>query len=216
MARSPTWFVIAALAAIAPAGADYYSVDSAELREHGHCAIDAWYAATHRDPSSFNLDVGCHYIPNLDLSLDTSFRRGDAILHEIEFQTAFRTPGPGPGVGLVAGAEWEDGRIRRYFAHAPITARVRDGRWALHANLGWAYDRAPARHLATWGVRSDLDLSRRTELIVEVFGAEREESTFQGGLRLHPSDRVFVDLGYGRELRTRGASWYVIGARLQF
>jgi hypothetical protein len=111
-----------------------------------------------------------------------------------------------------------DASTRDVYVNVPLSFSFSDDQFVLHTNTGWLHDGAAKRHIATWGVAAETQLSERVGLIAEAFGQVSRESFFQLGLRFWiVPNRVQIDTTYGNRIGSAHgdqARWFSIGLRL--
>lgn len=230
-ARSATLLAAALLAAAgmargpAPLTAQQYVVDDAEIVDRGACHVEAW----HGRRASWILPA-CQPVTNLELTAGVGFVDvGDGnreAEYAIEAKTLLRPLEPNDwGVGAVLGvgpnpsAVPGERTLGDLYAFLPASLSLRDDRWIVHGNVGWAWDRETADaddHHLTWGVRADLSLLPAVSLIGELAGEDDIRPEVQTGVRLHfPDAGVEMDLSWGGHLEAghRGAG-FTLGAQV--
>ncbi|MCC5913574.1 MAG: hypothetical protein JJU46_04290 [Balneolaceae bacterium] len=122
----------------------------------------------------------------------------------------------GYAYGLVAAPVFNfDGEIEEFFSYIPVSMMLPDQASVLHINLGiegtnnefvevangsagseweWAF---------TTGIRGDFALSERVAILSEIFTANFETPSFQGGFRFSiVPDLVEMDVTYGQGFRS--------------
>ena len=107
---------------------------------------------------------------------------------------------------------------RDIYVNVPLSFSFADDQLVLHTNTGWLREGASKRHIATWGMAAETQVSERIGLIAEAFGQVSRDSFYQLGLRFWVvPNRVQIDTTYGNRigsLHGDQARWFSIGLRL--
>lgn len=190
------------------AQAQQWIVDDAGITEPGACQVETWWGEEERW-----VLPACTLVPRTEVTLGAGwFDRGAGSLDPhlfVEAKVLGRDPDALPwGWGVVVGTalSLEDGgdRASEVFGYVPLTLALESIPLVLHANAGWALERelvdgqGEDTRGGIWGLRGDLGLSSRVELLAEVQGMFGEGAEAQAGLRFVPiPDRLAVDVSYG-------------------
>ena len=85
----------------------------------------------------------------------------------------------------------------------------------MHMSLGWLRDKATRDDKATWGLGTEVKLTRRVTGILEAFGDQCSQPYVQTGLRYTVSPDLFqLDLTFGQQHHgTADARWVSFGLR---
>jgi hypothetical protein len=104
------------------------------------------------------------------------------------------------------------------YVNVPLSISFADDQFVLHTNTGWLRDGLAKRHVATWGVGTETQLSERVGLVAEAFGQVSRDSFYQLGMRFWVvPNRVQIDTTYGNRIGSvqgNQARWFSIGLRL--
>lgn len=128
----------------------------------------------------------------------------------------------GWGWGIAAGVdrhlhrEAANGWPGDEYVYVPVSVSFRDDDVVLHVNGGAVHRRDLDRHIATWGLGSEIKLRDDLYLIPEAFGNDRGRPFFQLGLRHWiVKDRLQMDATFGNRLSGDTAErWFSVGLRV--
>jgi len=218
---------ILALLAVLPTlayGARPFVTDDTRIADPGSCQVESWAKGQNGGQEAWLLPA-CNPFGNLELSAGVGELRPVGAQPSryvlLQAKTLFRELQPnGFGWGLAMGAvsrrdaDGEGCRLSSVYAYFPFSASFRNDQWLVHANLGFQQEKVPRRTNPTWGVGTEVTISRDLSVIGETYGDNRRNPFWQAGLRywLMPG-KVQVDATRGGET-SRGGNWFSVGIRL--
>lgn len=204
------------------AHAQQFAVDDAGITEAGACQIEAWWG----EAEQFFLPA-CTLLPRTEVSLGAArFDRGNGILEThatLEAKWMGRDPeanlwGWGVVVGSAFAAQRSPREASQVYAYVPVTLHLEQLSLDLHANAGWVReqevhgDHTHIHNGVSLGLRGDLAVATRLQLIGEVSGVVGDPLEAQLGVRLVMLEDVLsLDLSHGFLPTTseRGLGWQV-------
>ena len=203
--------------------------DDARVVDGKSCQVESWVRMEHGRTEMWALP-GCNFGSDIEFTLGSGRFRQDGLAASDWIAQAKALLKPiaanGWGAAVSAGVVQHrpfgaEGLTRDVYINVPLSFSFADDQFVLHTNTGWLRDGAAKRHVATWGVGTETQLSERIGLVAEAFGQVSRDSPtsfFQLGLRFWViPNRVQVDSTYGNRIGSaRGdqARWFSIGLRL--
>jgi len=197
--------------------------DDARVVDPKACQVESWARRNQDGTNEFWAQPACNFTGNLEVTVGGAVTResggstrGSAQV--LQGKTLFKPlDANGWGWGLALGTMRDPGAGggRNWYGYVPASFSFLDDRFVLHANVGWQRDQGTRRNHVTWGLGSEAQLSERTFLIAETFGAADGKPHYQMGVRywLVP-ERVQVDTTYGNRFGGGGDRWISVGLRL--
>lgn len=204
-----------------------FIVDDARVVDKGACQLESWrknnadgsheyWALPACNPFGVEITAGGGYLsrgPDVRDEVDYQFQ-GKYLFRSLETN--------GWGYGLSAGAlrhadiNTQQNLIGNYYFYFPISRSFLDDRFVLLLNLGAIDNRDLNRRGASWGVGTEIYLTRRFMLAAESYGAAGFDKFAQVGFRFWVvPDHVQLDASYGGNLGAwERQHWNSIGIRL--
>ena len=166
-----------------------FVTDDARLTSAGSCQLESW-ARLYRHSTELWALPACNPTGNLELSFGGGQARTDGAgtSHDyvLQLKTLMRPLrrndwGIGIALGTIRHPQVNPGPnlLGNTYAYLPFSASFADDRLVVHANLGWLRDKASHRSQLTWGLGSEVLLSRQWTLVAESFGANAGASYWQ-------------------------------------
>lgn len=195
--------------------------DDARIVDDKSCQVESWARRNQGGSSEFWAQPACNFTGNLEVTLGGGWTREDGrtgnTAQVFQGKTLFKSlETNGWGIGLVAGTARNprEGGARTWYGFVPASFSFADDRFVLHTNLGWQRDQETRKKHVTWGLGSETQLSERSYLIAETFGAGDGKPSYQMGVRYWVvPNRVQVDTTYGNRFGG-GERWISVGLRL--
>ena len=203
--------------------------DDARVVDAKSCQVESWVRMEHGHSEMWALP-GCNFAGDIELTLGGGRLRQDGLTASDFVAQAKALLKPlaanGWGAAVTGGVVQHrpfggDTSARDAYVNVPLSFSFADDRFVLHTNTGWLHDGAAKRHIATWGVGTETQLSERAGLVAEAFGQVSRASSasfYQLGLRFWVvPNRVQIDTTYGNRIGSAQgdqARWFSIGLRL--
>ena len=203
--------------------------DDARVVDAQSCQVESWIRMEHARTEMWALP-GCNFGSDIEFTLGGGRFRQDGLTASDLVAQAKVLLKPlaanGWGAAVTGGVVQHrpfghDAWARDVYVNVPSSFSFADDQFVLHTNTGWLRDGAAKRHIATWGVGTETQLSERVGLVAEAFGQVSRDSPtsfFQLGLRFWViPNHVQIDTTYGNRIGSaRGdqARWFSIGLRL--
>ena len=220
--------VLLAIAASPVWGARPFVTDDARLTTDGSCQLETW-TRIYRDSTEFWALPACNPGGNLELTLGA----GRAIYDEpgrspnsdyvFQAKTLLRRLTPNDvGIGIAAGTVRHPAvnpgpnLLGNTYVYLPLSVSLADDALVVHVNAGWLRETRTHRHLTTWGVGTEWNVSERITWMAETFGDSHPNTYWQAGGRfsLIPQ-RLQVDATIGQNAGGMQASrWVSFGLRI--
>jgi len=208
-----------------------YMVDDFDVNDAGICTLEASYGAARNGDIIAASTPGCGFkLGKLPMEIDGEFQRTRA--SDVWTANAGTTVKAvllpmtnHVGIGLSTTALWDTttGASASTNINLPVTLELTN-QLRLHVNGGWLYDRGFGQSFATWGISPEYTLNRYVQLTVELFqqsGKTVDPRTvntprLQTGVRLSPTDKLDIDVIYGRNINGENAHWVTVGFTVEF
>ena len=200
--------------------------DDARVVDAKSCQVESWVRMEHRHTEMWALP-GCNFAGDVELTLgggrllQDGLTASDLVAQAKALLKPLAANGWGAAItgGMVQHRPFGGiASVRDMYVNVPLSFSFADDRFVLHTNTGWLHDGASRRHIATWGVGTETQLSERVGLVAEAFGQVSRASFYQLGLRFWiVPNRVQIDTTYGNRIgSTHGdqGRWFSIGLRL--
>lgn len=200
--------------------------DDARVVDAKSCQVESWARFEHSRREMWALP-GCNFGGDVEFTAGGGRFRDDGLTASDLLAQAKALVRPlavnGWGAAVTAGVAQHrpfgrDASTRDVYVNVPLSFSFADDQFVLHTNTGWLHEGASRRHVATWGVAGETQISERVGVIAEAFGQVSRESFYQLGLRFWVvPNRVQIDTTYGNRIgSTAGdqARWFSIGLRL--
>ena len=200
--------------------------DDARVVDPKACQVESWARRNQNGTNEFWAQPACNFTGNLEVTVGGALTRennGGPTHHSaqvLQGKTLFKPLeangwGYGLAVGTVRDPRSGSGGGRSWYSYVPASFSFADDRFVLHTNLGWQRDQGTRRNHVTWGLGSETQLTERSYLIGETFGAGDGKPHYQMGVRywIIPN-RVQVDTTYGNRFGGGGERWISVGLRL--
>jgi hypothetical protein len=202
------------------------NTDDAGVLDRGACELElarGRETAEGERSTGTGLQLGCGVGAGTQLALGVDRTRAAGERSRgttLSAKTALR-PGDDAGWSLGAALAWasEPGRGQRHAGTelALLHTRSLGDAFTLHANLGHARDEITGRRSTPWGLALEHAGWGPVAAMAEVFGDDRERPAWNAGLRWTAlPERLFLDVAYGRQLRSGGPRALSFGAKLGF
>lgn len=197
--------IIVAAPALAAGGA--HVVDDAAVETPGTCHFENWATLATGPSGLLNISPACtrKTWPNIELgaSFTHSWAAG-ARQSQIGLTPKFllRSEDAGVGVGVATSLAYGtgSGRFEAASVIVPITVPVTPG-LRINLNAGWQWVRSAGGHALFVGAQSEIKLTGKLNLMVEIFARDQGKVGSQVGLRWTPGKSNFdIDLLGGRYL----------------
>lgn len=194
--------LVAAASTTAWAGRPLDTEDASVL-EDKRCQVEAWVDRS-RESTQAWFAPACNFGANIEWQVgfgrsreegtshfNESYAQAKTVFKPIEDDSAW-------GVGLVLGVT----RLPRQETHrgwdnpyAIVPVSFAMGESLLHANVGWARDKAERRDVTLWAVAFEAPQVGRFTPLAEAFGENSERPFVRAGLRMNlVEDQVDLDL----------------------
>lgn len=202
-----------------------FVTDDARLTNEGQCQLETW-SRQYRNSSEFWLLPACNLTGNFEISLGTGLAHdtpnGKSQDYIVQGKTLFRKLktddwGWGLALGHVMHPAINPGPnlLGNTYSYIPVSRSFMQDTLIVHMNMGWLKDKATGDNKLTWGLGSELSLSKRVLGIAEAFGDQRSAPYYQTGFRYAVQPDLFqLDLTFGQQ-RHGGANnrWISFGLR---
>ena len=203
--------------------------DDARVVDAKSCQVESWVRKENGDQGRTELWAlpGCNFGADIEVTLGGGRLRQDGLTASDLVAQAKGLLKPleanGWGAAATVGVVQHrplgrDASTRDVYVNVPLSFSFADDQFVLHTNTGWLHEGASKRHIATWGVGTETQLSERVGLVVEAFGQVSRDSFYQLGLRFWiVPNRVQIDTTYGNRIgpsHGNQARWFSIGLRL--
>ena len=221
--------LLAATCSIAPVAdaARPMVTDDARIVDPGACQLETW-RRFNRDSKEYWALPACNPTGNLELTLGSAELpvedlglRGTTRTVQIQGKTLFKTLetnsyGYGLAVGGIVRSRGAADEVPNYYAYLPYTRSWLDDRVVMHVNVGVQREGVDPLNSLTWGVGTEIAVTRRAYVIAESFGNNHTLRSYQGGMRVWlVPNHVQIDATVGAQAGDLGASrWFSIGMRL--
>ena len=227
--RQPSMrFPVACLLGLAPmtvsAAGGHFVVDDTVVAGPGNVVAEVWYSrqSSGNDERVAVLNYGLH--SRGEIGLEAGRERQEGVDNDLVGLTSKWTlaeyAAEGIGVAVAGGvfADPDTDRFQEAEVFFPVAVPLGgNDRAMFRYNLGWSHQRdADDRDVLTWGFGAEAELVPRVSAIVEIYGDQRDSTEIQTGVRLDLADLAALDVGYGRERRDRGTSWWTVGLAAEF
>lgn len=200
--------------------------DDARVVDAKACQVESWLRIEHGRTELWALP-GCNFAGDVEFTLGGGrFRDEGQTASDLLAQAKVLIKplaANGWGAAITGGAVRHrplggDASFTDVYVNVPLSFSFADDQFVLHTNAGWLRDGAAQRHVATWGVGTESQLSARVGIVAEAFGQVSRESFYQLGLRFWVvPNRVQIDTTYGNRIGSahgNQARWFSIGLRL--
>jgi hypothetical protein len=200
--------------------------DDARVVDAKSCQVESWVRMEHSRTEMWALP-GCNFSNDIEFTLGGGrFRQGGLNASDWLGQAkALIKPLASNGWGAAVSAGvvqhrpfGREASTKDVYVNVPLSFSFADDQFVLHTNTGWLREGTSRRHVGTWGLGTETQLSERVGLVAEAFGQVSRDSFYQLGLRFWVvPNRVQIDTTYGNRIGpTRGdqARWFSIGLRL--
>jgi hypothetical protein len=184
-----------------------YQLETFIKRQHSFGEKEFWFLPAHNPGGPVEFTVGGI---SIDSTLDRNSRAALA-----QAKTLFKKlERNGAGYALTLGLTRLHQDTNPY-VNGIGSFSLADDRVVLHSNLGARRDSEAGLTRATWGVGSEITLTRRLYGIAEIFGERGEKPTRHVGLRFWVvPDRVQIDSTLGEQVSSPSRRFHSIGLRL--
>ncbi len=191
---------IFAAISVNPAHSQQMWVDDAEITTYPSFQLETWYGSI----ESWFLPA-ISPLPCLELSTGVSFDSDDDFRHtswlfEGKVAPSFAITDE-HGFAMVAGFTTSpEIRTESAYLYVPYTRSILNNNSLLHVNLGYSATRDEEwNHGVFYGIRADIDMGSRTQLLSEIFTTDFDTPGFQAGVRIFLIDELLeMDITYGR------------------
>lgn len=239
MMRNDRWWLapvmLAASALLSAQRADAaggaYAVDDAEIGKVGECQVESWISFASNHDLIATTTPACVVNLGIPVELDVVAQRMRA---DSVWTTTAGIAGKANlipiatgkfGLAVSGGANWDTatGNNTSNYLMVPVTYE-QNKKLRFNFNAGWQYDAINRIHYASWGAGFEWGFADKLTLIGEVYGLAGQSipgknvtsPRAQLGLRFNPTEKIDLDLIYGRNIAGENANWITIGLNLRF
>lgn len=179
------------------------AIDDATLTNAKGCELETWTQKNRSSTEYWSLP-NCNVNGNLELTLGAGrivSNDGTKNVGVLQAKTLLKLLEPnGWGAGLVVGNQFNPDKsiAGDWYVNLPVSFSLQDDRFLVHLNSGWLHDKEVQHDLATWGIGSELQITKRTAFTSEIYRQDVGKPFFQLGIRHQLiSNLMQIDASYG-------------------
>jgi hypothetical protein len=202
------------------------NTDDANIVDDKACQLESWVKTTHTSLERWAIP-GCNLGGEVEWSVGGNAQTEDSV-GKTQFWLAQAKKRWMPvgenslGISTTVGtmvtrpATTDRPTDKDYYLNVPVTVPLGHERF-VHVNAGWVHHQSLGVSRATWGVGTELPLTRQIIAIAETFGEQDTgRPRYQVGLRVWVvPQRVQIDTTYGNQLgQPEHLRWFTVGVRL--